>query len=368
MAGLYIHVPFCHAKCWYCDFYSMCDISRENRYVTALGREWEIRQKEIVEPWTSVYFGGGTPSILSESSLTTISNWLPSGKDITERTIEVNPEDIDARAIETWQKLLGINRISMGIQSLVDTELNAIGRRHSADGAVAAIRTLREQGIENLSLDLIYGLPGQTLDSWRYSLTRLLSFEPEHLSAYMLSYEPGTRLYAQRKAGRIIETDDETLLEMYSILCDLAGKAGYEHYEISNFAKPGMRARHNSAYWKGTPYLGLGPGAHSFDGTTRRANPSNLTQWCESLEKMEPAYITEVETDTDRINDMIMVSLRTAEGLNLNDIPESFRNSIKKKARRLGPDRVTIDEDSSRIVIPEDAWMVSDDTIATLFI
>ena len=369
MAGLYVHVPFCHAKCWYCDFYSVASDKTKGHYVEALAREWLLRRGEIEESTLStIYFGGGTPSILTEPELCSISEWLPKSDRILETTIEVNPEDVSMKKSFLWQKYLGVNRVSMGIQSLIDGELKSVGRRHSAEDAIRAVDVLRRSGIENVSLDLIYGLPGQTPETWKKSLTRVLEMEPQHLSAYMLSYEPGTRLTTRLSLGKIKETDEDTLLAMYDILCETTRSYGYEHYEISNFARPGLAARHNSAYWTGEPYLGLGPGAHSFDGTNRLFNPRNLKEWMRELNEGKVAAIIEDESEVDRVNDLIMVSLRTSKGLNLMDVPVRFRHEIIKSASCCTRDRVIYDEREARLYIPENGWPVSDGTIASLFV
>lgn len=306
MAGLYIHVPFCTAKCAYCDFYSgPLRIFEAHAYARALTREFHARRAEVGEIST-VYVGGGTPSTMPPELLTPFLT-LAEG----ERTVEVNPEDVTP---DYAGRLLraGANRVSMGVQSLIDSELKTVGRRHSAARAAEAFRTLRSAGFTNISLDLIYGLPGQTLDSWRRSLEGVLTLGAEHLSAYMLSYEPGTLLHSRLTRGEIEETDEDTLCAMYSLLCETTRAAGFLHYEISNFALPGREARHNSAYWDNTPYLGLGPGAHSFDGKLRRVVPANLKAY---LASPESAAQTEPETDTERHNDIIMTALRTARGL-----------------------------------------------------
>ncbi|MDE6396764.1 MAG: radical SAM family heme chaperone HemW [Muribaculaceae bacterium] len=369
MAGLYIHVPFCHAKCWYCDFYSVADASGTDRYVQALEREWTLRNNEInQDELTTIYFGGGTPSILSERHLWSIGEWLPVSEKIVEATIEVNPEDVSPEKISQWKRNLRVNRVSMGIQSLVDEELKAVGRRHSVAEALEAVNMLRREGINNLSLDLIYGLPGQTLDSWKESLNKIMAVRPEHLSAYMLSFEPGTRLHTRLMLGKIKETDEETMLAMYDTLCEAARANGYNHYEISNFALPGFEARHNSAYWTGAPYLGLGPGAHSFDGQVRRENPRNFRAWCEALSDSRSAATIEEESEADKVNDFIMVSLRTSKGLRLKDIPSKYHKAVLGSASRLTENRLLIDKESMRLYIPESGWPVSDGTIASLFV
>ena len=362
MAGLYIHVPFCHTKCAYCDFYSLprADEYAET-YVNALHTEWDLRKDETGEIST-IYFGGGTPSLLFEKHIERLSEWLP--KTDSEFTVEFNPEDVTESKLEVW-KSVGANRVSMGIQSLNDAELKFVGRRHTAREALNAYELIRTF-FNNVSVDLIIGLPGQTAETLTTSLETVLSLRPEHISVYILSYEEGTRLWAMKKTGKIEETDDNTIALMYATVCRMMKESGYEHYEISNFALPGCRARHNSAYWAGTSYLGLGPAAHSYDGKTRRVNPSNIKEWLKHLLEGQPACVTETESEEDRVNNLIMTRLRTAEGLCLNDIPENFRQAFSENMKQLPPKRIVTA--NNRIYIPEEGWLLSDDTIATLFI
>lgn len=305
MAGLYVHVPFCRHKCAYCDFYSgPLRGFRAEDYAEALMREHMSRR--IADKYSTVYIGGGTPSTMPAALLRPL---LALGEG--ERTIEVNPEDVTPQTAGQWLEA-GVNRVSMGVQSMIDSELKAVGRRHTAAEATCAFRTLRDAGFDNISLDLIYGLPGQTPETWRQSLAELLTLGPEHLSAYSLSYEPGTLLHTRLMAGKIAETPEDTVVEMYETLCALTRKAGFTHYEISNFAKPGRQSRHNSSYWDSTPYLGLGPGAHSFDGVQRGFNPPNLGEY---MKKPAGVFRIEEETPTERHNDLVMTALRTDRGL-----------------------------------------------------
>lgn len=363
MAGIYVHVPFCHSKCFYCDFYSLASTARVDAYADALAREWAARKGEFGgESVTTLYFGGGTPSILRPDVFSRLAALFPLQK-VDEFTIEVNPEDVSEAAAEAWLKA-GVNRVSMGVQSLDDAELRAVGRRHTAAQALEAVRTLRRAGIGNISGDLIYGLPGQTVESWRESLRTLLGSGITHLSAYCLSFEQGTRLYRMREKGEVAEQDDEVIERMYGVLCDQARRAGMNHYEISNFARPGMESRHNSSYWTGAPYLGLGPGAHSLgaDGV-RRFVPSNLNRW---LADPENAAERDEETATDRINDRILISLRTARGLDLSALETDAAAHIAQAARPhvLSGNLV---ETGTHLVVPESRWLLCDSVIRDLF-
>ncbi len=341
MAGLYVHIPFCRKKCAYCDFYSgpLRGFSPES-YAEAL--EKELSARNIADLYQTVYIGGGTPSTMPARLLRSFFK-LAEG----EKTVEVNPEDVSDLMAEQWLEA-GANRVSMGIQSVVDGELRAVGRRHSAAQALEAFQTLRRAGFENISVDLIYGLPGQTPASWRRSLEMVLALHPEHLSAYSLSYEPGTLLHTRLMTGRITETPEEQVVEMYSDLCNLSRRVGFEHYEISNFARPGYHSRHNSAYWDGTPYLGLGPGAHSFDGEIRSYNPPNFPDY---MAYPAGSFRIEEETATERYNDMIMTALRTARGLD----PRLLNPDELAEARRL-----LIATPEGRLRISEPDWLRAD--------
>lgn len=364
MAGIYVHIPFCHAKCAYCDFYSRAGAALADGFIGALAREFDTRQHELASlSVDTIYLGGGTPSILSPaqfSRLTEIfSNFSPS-----EFTIETNPEDIDQPHLEAWQQA-GVNRISMGIQSLVDSELRAVGRRHTARQAVEAVHSIRRAGFTNLSLDLIYGLPGQTLASWQYSLDSLLALRPEHLSAYCLTIEPRTVLGMKLSRGEITEASDEDIALRYDALCHTARGLGYDHYEISNFAMPAYRSRHNSAYWNSIPYLGLGPGAHSLgaDGC-RRYVESDIRRYI-----TDPAACLRIDPETgiEKVNDIIFTALRTSHGLDINDIPLKYRPKVEKEALRLvRQGRLACK--SSVYHIEEKDWLTSDAVIRDLLL
>lgn len=362
MGALYVHIPFCHAKCAYCDFYSIANPARIADAARAIAREYALRRGEVKEPMHTLYFGGGTPSILPGDVFSRLAGVLKEDT-VEEFTTEVNPEDVSPEKTSVWKEA-GVNRVSMGIQSFDDDELHTIRRRHTAAEAVAAFKTLRDAGISNISLDLIYALPGQTLESWKMSVDRLLSLHPEHFSAYCLSYEPGTLLNLRLKRGEITPASDELVEAMYGYLCEAARHAGYEHYEISNFALPGFRSRHNSSYWNRTPYLGLGPGAHSCDSNgLRRYNPPDLKQYLSAL----PAFETEEESAEERANDTIITALRTAEGLDPEQIVPEFRSKVLRAA---APHLASgnLSRHNNRIYIPESRWLISDSIIRDLII
>lgn len=361
MAGIYVHVPFCRAKCAYCDFYSVARPGLAEACVDAVIREFRARWSELGgQPVRTLYLGGGTPSVLGAGLFARLAGELPRAE-VEEFTIEVNPEDVVPEKIDAWLQA-GVNRVSMGIQSLEDTELRAINRRHSAAQALQAVELLKEKGIANISLDLIYGLPGQTADSFRRSLEGCISVGATHLSAYILSYEPGTLLTRRLEKGDIAQAPEELIEEMYGILCDRTAAAGFRHYEISNFARPGFESRHNSSYWDLTPYLGLGPAAHSLgaDGV-RRFHEPDIRAYLAAPENV----VAEQESEEERLDDLIMISLRRAAGLDLTMIPDGRRAELMKAAAPfLESGELRMEDHFLRV--PERHWLTTDAIVRDL--
>ena len=320
---VYLHIPFCHSKCAYCDFYSLARPDFVDRYLDAVAAEWEARRP--AEPADTLYIGGGTPSLLPPAAIARLVGLIAPGP-LRELTVEANPEDVTPEWVEAMRAVRPDVRVSIGIQSLVDTELRAISRRHTAADALAALECLRSGGVTNISADLIYGLPSQTLESFTFSLCRLLEFRPSHLSAYLLSIEEGTLLGRRLAAGQIAEASDTLAGEMYDTLCRLTREAGYRHYEISNFALPGAEAIHNSSYWDLSPYIGLGPGAHSYVDGRRGANRPDLRAYIAS--HGTGIYEEEDESRDSQFNDLLLTALRTARGLSLADVSRLFGPDI----------------------------------------
>lgn len=372
MAGIYIHIPFCKKRCIYCDFYSSTDNRLVDKYIDALCIEIESRLHEIDKNnITTIYIGGGTPSQLSATQLGEIINFIKSKIDfslIEEFTIEVNPDDVTYDYIKECITF-GINRVSMGIQSFVDEELKIINRRHDSSQAIKAIETIKSAGISNISIDLIYGLPLQTIESWIYSARKAIEMNVPHISCYNLSYEEGTTLYKMRDMGEIKECDEDTCIEMYDILVKMLAEADFEHYEISNFAKRGYYSRHNSNYWNLTPYLGLGASAHSFDGSIRRYNPSSIQKYTSNISESGIAYEEEQETLYEQFNEYIMINLRTMWGVNTQKVKtifgEELRNHLIKYSRRF-IESGDLKEKENTIVLSEKGIMLSDYIIRTL--
>ncbi len=323
---LYVHIPFCKQRCIYCDFYSTT-LSTEfaTSYIEAVANEINHRFSELPsKTLTSVYIGGGTPSLLPLDAIhalfTAIRSRFAFSQDV-EITFEANPDDINIQLIKALQSE-GVNRISLGVQSFNDTQLQLLNRRHTAAQAVQAIHLIHQQGIPHISIDLIYGQPLQTLDMWTSDLNQALSLPIDHLSAYALTVETSTKLHRMLNDRIIAMPSDDDTLSMYKVLCNLTRQYGFQHYEISNFCLPHSHSRHNSGYWQNKSYLGIGPGAHSYDGKSRKINPPNIHQYISSY-GITHRHIEELTTN-ERCNDYIITSLRTCNGLNLKTFCADF--------------------------------------------
>lgn len=364
---LYVHIPFCKSRCIYCGFFSTtAQLPSSERYVEALFNELDLR-KPKGEKFESVYIGGGTPSFLPVPILERLLQGIMARVDLPalrEYTVEVNPDDVTDSLLEMLRRY-GVNRISMGVQSFDDSQLRFIGRRHDSATARQAITLLKEGGW-NYSLDLIYGLPGQTPASWQQQLDTLLEFEPPHFSAYLLSYEEGTRLYSMEQKGEVTEADDNTVAEMYDYLCKAAADKGYHHYEISNFARAGSEAVHNSGYWAGKSYLGLGAGASGFVEGRREFNPESIGRYTDSLLKGNIITESETETGHEIYDTLLFIRLRTASGISLCDIPEEFRTHFLENVKIMQESGLITEPNTGRYVIPEQEWLRADYVIRNL--
>ena len=374
MAGVYVHIPFCASRCSYCDFFSTLQLADAGTsYVEAVVAEARLRRGELCGAQVkTLYLGGGTPSQLPLPLLSRLVGGLRDALDLSvveEFTVEANPDDVTPE----WCRgvaALGVNRVSMGVQSFEDPILRLIGRRHTAHQAMDAVANLHAAGINNISIDLIFGLPGQTVTSWTASIEQAIALKPQHISAYGLTYEEGTRLWRQRERGEVVEVSEEQCLEMYRILVDELQAAGYEHYEISNFALPGYHSRHNSSYWDDTPYLGLGAAAHSYDGKVRRWNPHDLRQYMDKVLAGELACELEELSRSERYDERVMLGLRTALGVDAERLrvdfgDEAWRYFIREAARHVETGNLRVTEDG-RYVLTRDGIMLSDSIIRDL--
>jgi oxygen-independent coproporphyrinogen-3 oxidase len=328
MAGIYIHIPFCKSKCIYCDFYSTTTLEKSKRYVKAIKIESEQRKCYLNSDTeiNTIYFGGGTPSLLSPEELCSTLDHIKllfKVSDNAEITLEGNPDDLNEDFLLAIRKG-GFNRLSMGIQSFNDDRLKFIRRRHSSEMAKTAIKNARKAGFENISIDLIYGFPNETLDDWKKDIDSALKLSPEHISAYALMFEEGTHLWKMLHTNQIEEIDEELSLKMYETLIEQLESAGYQHYEISNFCKPNYHSRHNSSYWEGTPYIGIGAAAHSYDGTTRQWNPDSLDEYLKGIENNTPIFEKELLTPDQKYDEYIMTGLRTYKGISLKNIEKHY--------------------------------------------
>lgn len=372
--GIYIHIPFCKSRCIYCGFYSTTNKELKERYVDALIREIHIRKDDFARLGTSlspsststVYFGGGTPSSLSVCDIERIVGALESTFNGTpsEVTLEMNPDDVTKDYIKAVRQM-GINRISMGIQTFDDSRLQFIRRRHNASQAEKAVMTIREEGIHNVSIDLMFGFPNQTMDEWVTDIDKAIALHPTHISAYSLMYEEDTPLFRMLQKEEINQIDDETSLAMYTELINRLTANGYEHYEISNFAMPGYRSVHNSSYWHDTPYLGFGAAAHSYNKDTRSWNIPDLKKYIESIESgVLPSESEVIDADT-HYNDLITTALRTREGLNLDDLPQKYREYALVNARKSISEHL-LEATDSHIRLTREGLFVSDMVMSEL--
>ena len=331
MPGIYVHIPFCRSRCIYCGFYSTTALGMRHAYTKAVCREMELRKDYIRGGFSTVYIGGGTPSQLDAHDIECLFHHIYKVFNVAgdaEVTMECNPDDITP----DFAGMLGglpVNRVSMGVQTFSDARLRFLRRRHGADDAWRAVKTLRQAGISNISIDLMFGFPREPLDDWLTDIDHALSLGVEHISAYSLMYEEGTPMYEMLQRGEIKETDEELSLAMYDALADRLKAEGYEHYEISNFARPGFRSRHNSSYWRQEPYIGLGAAAHSFDLRSRQWNTADLNAYVEAVSQGRiPAEREELDARTT-FDDIVTTALRTREGIDTDYVERSLGQKYK---------------------------------------
>lgn len=372
MAGIYIHIPFCASRCVYCGFYSTVRLNERQAYVDAVCREMELRGPYVAvspQPVETLYLGGGTPSQLSGNQLSQLFQHIYKvyGTDLStlkEVTIECNPDDITVEYAATLSQF-PITRVSMGAQTFDDARLRFLRRRHHADDVRTAVSRLRHAGIGNISIDLMFGFPGETLADWQRDIDAALGLGVEHISAYSLMVEEGTALQRMVDAGTCHPIDEEGAAAMYDTLIDRLTAAGYEHYEISNFARPSFRSRHNSNYWNATPYIGLGAAAHSYDGQSRQWNVSDIDRYIASIRSGVVPCEREVLNDDTRYNDLITTALRTREGIHLPSLEKKYRDYLLANARQsLRNGHLAIDGDN--IHLTRSGLFISDSVMSDL--
>ena len=338
MAGIYIHIPFCKRRCIYCDFFSTAQSEKKAEYVHVLVRELEMRKDYLGnEEIETIYLGGGTPSQLSKEELEEIFAHIYKVYKVTpdaEITLEANPDDLTPEYV-SMLRTLPFNRISMGIQTFQEETLKLLHRRHTAQQAIEAFIRCREAGFQNISIDLMYGLPGETLETWEQDLQQAIALHPEHISAYHLIYEEGTALWNLREQNKVEEAEEELSLTLFKTLIERLTKAGYQHYEISNFCLPGLHSRHNSSYWTGKKYLGCGPSAHSFDGTSRQWNVSSLDKYLEGIRTGQLDFEIEDLDLYTRYNDFVITSIRTCWGMPLSQLRTNYGETLYNYCLRM---------------------------------
>jgi oxygen-independent coproporphyrinogen III oxidase len=374
MSGIYIHVPYCKHKCEYCDFYSVESALHMDNFAFWVGKELELRKDFL--PSNSVetiYFGGGTPSMLS---LQQISDILMKIHELfivqpkAEITLEANPDDLSLEFLSDL-KSIGVNRLSIGIQSFANSDLQKLGRRHNSQQAISAVEWAQQCGFNNISIDLIYGLPYSNSEVWKSNLEVAFGLNIQHLSCYHLIFEKGTPLYKKLQSKTVSVVPEDLSVEQFNILQELSAKHGFVHYEISNLAKEGFFSKHNSSYWNQVPYLGIGPSAHSYNGIVRSWNPRSIGKWKLSLEQNRIVAEEEALSPNDRINDYLLTSLRTMWGANIDFIRKEFGEDVAqhviKVSQKYIPQGIIL-KNGDTLCIPPQHFLVSDGVISDFLV
>jgi oxygen-independent coproporphyrinogen-3 oxidase len=370
MAGLYIHIPFCKTICSYCDFYRVLSPDDDSPFIDTIIKEAEIRRDYLPgENISTIYLGGGTPSVLPVSELKKLMDNFSeifSIENDSEITIELNPDDLDLNYFNGLRKT-GFNRISLGIQSWNDEELKFLNRRHDAAGAEKALKYSLDAGFDNVTIDLIYGLPGMSAGSWEKTLEKTLSFDVKHISAYHLTIEPGSLLGKMKKQGHITEVDEEESLNQFNSLIEMTESAGFIHYEISNFGKEGYFSIHNSNYWKQVNYIGLGPSAHSFNNYSRQWNVSDVKKYVNAVNSNKTFFEKEELDTRKKFNEYMMTSLRTMWGIDLEYVEKVFDKegydyimNLAGKFKEYG----LMKQENKSLILTNQGKMISDNIIS----
>ncbi|NOU18178.1 MAG: radical SAM family heme chaperone HemW [Bacteroidales bacterium] len=372
MAGIYIHVPFCKKKCLYCDFYSIGTSNKISEFPLLIEKELLLRKDFIGDiPIDTIYLGGGTPSLLLPEAVSHVLNSISKTFCVSknsEITIETNPDDLTKDLLLNYYDA-GVNRISIGIQSFIDKELLFLGRRHSALAAEKSVELSLNAGFKNISIDLIYGLPDSTIINWEYNLRKAFSLDIKHLSCYHLTYENSTVLYRKLKENKIKEIDESVSVQQFNRLRELANQKGFIHYEVSNFAKESFNSRHNTSYWQGIHYLGLGPSAHSYNGIQREWNPNSYLEWELGIKLNKPATQFESIDTRTRFNELLLTHLRTTWGVDLDYLSKEFSNAMVEKLlinAKIYLKTSTLVIKNNHLLIPSEHFFISDGIIKDL--
>jgi len=374
MAGIYLHIPFCKQACHYCDFHFSTSLNRVGGVVAAMKKEIAL-QSEYLEgkPVKSIYFGGGTPSLLDPKHIDALIDLIHHKYNVTsqaEITIEVNPDDITKDLLRAYKKA-GVNRLSIGVQSFLPEVLKLFNRAHGATEAIDCLVMVQDAGFKNYSIDLIYGFNTLSHDNWEWEVNMAIAMEVPHISAYSLTIEPKTAFGNWQSKGKLDLIDDDHAAHQFTLLNELLEKAGYDAYEISNFAKPGFRSKHNSSYWQGKHYVGIGPSAHSFNGVSRQYNIKNNALYMKALEMDELPYEIEILTPENKINERIMTQLRLMEGLDLQALKKDYQYDLEAKQgdelRRIIKDGLA-NIASGNLILTSEGKLMADGIAASLFV
>ena len=375
MAGIYFHIPFCKSRCSYCDFFSSVSESDISRIIESEIKEIELKKDYLNnETIETIYFGGGTPSFISEKHIEQLLNAVYENYkvcDNPEITIEVNPDDINLQKATTFFSL-GINRVSMGTQSFIDEILKLLNRRHDSKQAIKSIEILKLAGFKNISIDLIYGIPGLSYKEWEKTIDIALKLDIQHISAYHLSFEKGTKIHKQLKSKEIFALQDEVSVEQYNILCKKLNTNNFEHYEISNFSLFEYNSRHNSSYWEGKKYAGIGPSAHSFNDNSRQWNVSDINKYITGINTEQDYFTKEKLNLNEKYNEYILTRLRTNKGVKDKEILVKFGvnifNHFLIEVKQLTNNNKLIVTNNNNFSISENNWFISDGIISQLCI
>lgn len=334
MSGLYIHIPFCVKKCNYCNFHFSTQFNYKLQLIKAIGKELILRKNELITPIETIYFGGGTPSILNYKELEYLFTIIKEHYDMSETkeiTFEANPDDLSVEYLQFLKNQTPVNRLSVGIQSFIDEDIKFMNRNHNADEAIQSIRSAQDIGFENITIDLIYGGQTTTHERWMYTLEKAISLGIPHISSYALTVEPKTAFEAQIRKNKLLPIDEEKQATQFEMLRNKLIEHKYIQYEFSNFGKETFFSQHNTSYWKNKPYLGIGPSAHSYNGKDKRSwNVSHNIKYLKAIEKNILNYEEEIISEKDRFNEKIMLGLRTLWGINLEELEKEFSSSLMK--------------------------------------
>lgn len=375
MAGIYIHIPFCKQACHYCDFHFSTNLSLKVKMAQALLDELRLRKDFFNKntPVQNIYFGGGSPSLLEASWIDRLLTAIHRDFEVVsnpEITLEANPDDLKADKIAGW-KAAGINRLSIGIQTFNDRLLKFLNRAHNASEAIAGYRLARKAGIDNINCDLIYAIPGQGLEGLRDDLRQLQSLAPEHISAYCLTIEEKTAFGSWSRTGKLSPVEEEEAAEHFELTASRLQRGGYERYEISNFCLPGFESRHNCSYWKDEPYLGIGPGAHAYDGRQRGYNIRNNSLFIKAISENRLPFVMEDLSYEDQVNDYLLTSLRAKWGCDLDYMKRKFRLDLLE-VKRADIDFLTSEElinlQAGALTVSEKGKLLADYIASRLFI